>query len=874
MPNFKNIIKQSAVKRKNFLSIILVTVSFGILLYILTAMTTGKNTFSQNKWKVISSDSSGIILVQNTNGPTLGYSSSSGVKIITADGLAFKDLNKNGKLDKYEDWRLSADERAKDLASKMAIDQIAGLMLYSDHQAIPGRSGFMGPVTYNGKPFDSSNAKASDITDQQKSFLIIDNLRHILITSVASPEVAAQWNNNVQALVEGSSLGIPANNSSDPRNGTNSGVEYTAGAGGKISQWPDEIGLAATFDPAIVEQFGSIASKEYRAMGISTALSPQIDLGSEPRWARIGGTFGEDPQLDADMARAYVDGFQTSTGASEIGNGWGYTSVNAMIKHWPGGGPGEGGRDAHFAYGKFAVYPGNNFDEHIISFVDGGLKLSGKTKMASAVMPYYTISYNRDKNGENGGNSYSKYLITDLLRNKYGFDGVVCTDWLVTADEGKTPEIFAGKSWGMENKTLAERHYKILMAGVDQFGGNNAAGPVIEAYNMGVKENGEAFMRARFEQSAVRLLKNIFRVGLFENPYLNIEKSKQTVGNPEFMKAGYEAQLKSIVMLKNQGNILPLQKGKTVYLPKKYISSMQGFFGPPSKERYEDAVKPELLKKYFNVTEDPSKADVAIVFVSSPNGGAGYDANDRKKGGTGYVPITLQYEPYTATDARVHSIAAGDPAEPGVNDRTYKDKSNTAANLQDLKTIQETKAAMKGKPVIVVVTLSKPMVFSEFEKDANAIVVDFGVQNQAVLEILTGSAEPSGLLPYQMPIDMKTVELQDEDIAHDMICYTDTDGHTYDFGYGMNWKGVIHDARTAKYVNQVAKPVIQVKGNMVIITCATRGAKIYFTQNNNTPSFTEEDLYIKPFTLKKGTTLKVIAKVYRVNNSILVAKNF
>jgi beta-glucosidase len=268
-----------------------------------------------------------------------------------------------------------------------------------------------------------------------------------------------------------------------------------------------------------------------------------------------------------------VDGFQTSTGSAEIAGGWGYNSVNAMMKHWPGGGPEEGGRDAHFAYGKFAVYPGNNFDEHLVSFVDGALKLHGKTKMAAAVMPYYTISYNRDKQG-NAGNSYSKYLVTDLLRNKYGFDGVVCTDWGVTADEGKTPDIFAGKSWGMETKTVAERHYKILMAGVDQFGGNNDAGPVIEAYNMGVKERGEAAMRARFEQSAVRLLRSIFRVGLLENPYLDIQNSKQTVGKPEFMTAGYNAQLKSIVMLENHDNILPLQKGKTIYMPKKYTPSM------------------------------------------------------------------------------------------------------------------------------------------------------------------------------------------------------------------------------------------------------------------------------------------------------------
>jgi len=860
------------MKRKLHVSILPVIIGVSALVVVLSQKSTSPAPSVAPLWALVDNptDTSGIILVTNPNGPMLGYSSTSGVKILKVDGLPFKDLNKNGKLDKYEDWRLPVDVRAKDLASKMSVDQIAGLMLYSAHQAIPALSGPFGAGTYNGKKFSDGGIDPAWVTDQQKSFLIKDNLRHVLVTSVQTPEIAARWNNNVQALVEGIGFGIPANNSSDPRHSTNSGVEYTAGAGGKISQWPDQLGLAATFDPAVVRQFGSIAAREYRALGIATALSPQIDLGSEPRWVRINGTFGEDPQLSADMARAYVDGFQTSTGRAEIRDGWGYNSVNAMMKHWPGGGPEEGGRDAHFAYGKFAVYPGNNFDEHLVSFVDGALKLSGKTKMAAAVMPYYTISYNRDKNGENGGNSYSRYLITDLLRTKYHYDGVVCTDWGVTADEGKTPDIFAGKSWGMETKTVAERHYKILMAGVDQFGGNNDAGPVIEAYNMGVKEHGEAFMRARFAQSAVRLLRNIFRTGLFENPYLDVEKSKQTVGNPEFMKAGYDAQLKSIVLLKNHARVLPLQKGKTVYLPKKYTPSVKGFFGPPSKEKWEEAVNADLMKRYFKVTDDPAKADCAIVFVSSPSGGAGYDADDVKNGGNGYVPITLQYGPYTATDARAHSIAAGDPVEPGVTNRSYKGKSITAANFNDLKTIKDTKAAMGGKPVIVVITLTKPTIPAEFEKDANAIVATFGVQNQAVLDILTGVAEPSGLLPFQMPANMQTVELQDEDIPHDMICYTDADGHMYDFGFGMNWRGVIRDARTARYVNRVAKPTINIKGHLITITNESPGVKIYYSIDGSTPSFAAANLYSKPFTVSRGTTVKAIAKQYGTDNSSMV----
>ena len=815
----------------------------------------------------------GITYVPNAGGPTLGYAATSGVKILTRDGHSFKDLNKNGQLDAYEDWRVPVDERARSLAAKLSIAQIAGLMLYSAHQAIPALDGPFAAGTYQGKKFADAGVDAAEITDQQRDFLLKDNLRHILITQVESPAIAARWNNNVQALVEGTGFGIPTNNSSDPRHGTSAGVEYTAGAGGQLSRWPDELGLAATFDPALVRQFGGIAAQEYRALGLTTALSPQIDLGSEPRWSRISDTFGEDPQLSADLARAYVDGFQTSTGPREIAGGWGFGSVNAMMKHWPGGGPEEGGRDAHYAYGKYAVYPGHNFDEHLVPFVDGALKLSGPTKMAAAVMPYYTVSTGQDpQNPEPVGNSYSKYLITDLLRGKYGFEGVVCTDWGITANEGATPAVFAGKPWGMEGRTVAERHYRILEAGADQFGGNNAAGPVIEAYEMGVKAHGEAFMRARMEQSAVRLLRNILRVGLFENPYLDPQKSQALVGNAEFMRAGYAAQQQAVVLLKNAGQVLPLAATKTVYIPKKFIPSRQGFFGPPTPERYEEVAEAAVLAHYFHVTDDPAKADYALVFVGSPSGGAGYAAADAQAGGTGYVPISLQYGPYTATAARAHSLAAGDPSEPTVTDRTYRGKSVTTGNAQDIKILQQTYAAMHGKPVIVAIDATKPLMPAEVERYASGLLISFGVSHQAVLDVLTGQVEPRGLLPVQLPATMQTVEQQREDIPHDMVCYTDAAGHSYDFGYGLNWRGVIHDARTAQYANRVAKPQIKVAGTLVTLTCATPGARLYYALNGANPTFTAADEYQKPFVVRKGTTVRALAKIPGLDNSSLAVR--
>lgn len=748
------------------------------------------------KWS--ESTQGSISFVTNKGGQTLAYDTASGVKLIIADGLAFKDLNKNGELDAYEDWRLPADARARDLAAKMTIEQIAGLMLYSGHQAIPAAATRFGAATYNGKPYAESGANPYDLTDQQVKFLTDDNLRHVLVTRVESPEVAALWNNKVQALCESIGLGIPANNSSDPRHQATSTAEFNVGSAGQISLWPNSLGMASTFNPELVKQFGHIASQEYRALGISTALSPQIDLGTEPRWARFSGTFGESPELSTDMARAYVDGFQTSMGDQEISDGWGYTSVNAMIKHWPGGGPEEGGRDAHFAYGKYAVYPGNNLADHLMPFTEGAFKLQGSTGMASAVMPYYTISFNLDTvNNENVGNAYSTYLINDLLRGKYGFDGVACTDWGVTRDNPAVNS-FGTTPHGVESLSVAERHYKALMAGMDQFGGNNDMGPVVEAYEMGVKEHGEEFMRKRFEASAIRLLKNIFRVGLFENPYLDVEHTKNTVGNPEFMKAGYEAQLKSVVMLKNKNKALPLQKNLKIYVPKKYTPASRNFFGMETPEKLEYSINIELVKKYFTVTENPAEADIALVCITSPASGGGYDPDDVKKGGNGYVPISLQYGPYKAADARDPSIAGGDPLEKFTN-RTFKNKTVKAVNQTDLNMVLDTRKAMPGKPVIVSVDVSNPMVFSEFETDADAILVTFGIQDQAILEIITGIAEPSGLLPFQMPADMKTVELQYEDVPFDMTCHTDTEGNTYDFGFGLNWNGPIQDGRAEKY---------------------------------------------------------------------------
>lgn len=723
------------------------------------------------KWSEQQVDS--FMLVTQKEGPTLSYSPQSGVKLLTEDGYAFKDLNRNDSLDAYEDWRLSPQERAADLASKLSKEEIAGLMLYSSHQAVP----------------------SAELTEDQKKFLSKDHLRAVLITSVESPRTAAQWNNRMQAFIEGLDHGIPANTSSDPRHEAKATTEYNAGAGGHISQWPTSLGLAATFDPQLMYRFGEIASEEYRALGIATALSPQVDIATDPRWTRFSGTFGEDPLLATEMARAYCDAFQTTPDT----RGWGMRSVNAMVKHWYGYGAQEGGRDSHFASGKYAVYPGNNLAEHKLSFIDGAFKLEGGTEMASAVMPIYSILWNQDPSGENVGGSYSQWLIQKQLREEAKFEGVVCTDWGITKDMKVLDSPMGGKPWGVESLTEAERHYKILQAGVDQYGGNNEIGPVLAAYDMWAKAQGEKSARQRFEQSARRLLLNVFRVGLFEHPYLDPEASEKIVGNPQFMQEGYEAQLKSVVMLKNHDNkTLPMDKRYKVYVPKRHFPAIPGLWGGISEEKTVEPIDLALVRKYYEVVEQPEQADFAICLIEEPSTGFGYSAADVKRGGNGYVPYSLQYDDYKAVDARSVSIAGGDPMEKFTN-RSYKGKTVKAYNRDDMLMVSETKRAMGEKPVIVILETGRPVVLSEIEPKADAILVSFNVQHQALLDIISGKNEPSALLPMQMPADMKTVEEQNEDVPRDMRCYQDADGNTYDFAFGLNWQGVIKDERVKNY---------------------------------------------------------------------------
>ena len=267
----------------------------------------------------------GITRIKMENGPELSVRDTS--ILLEQDGKVYKNFERDGVLKPYEDWRLPASERAADLAGRLTREQIAGLMLYSSHQNLvrnqTGMAAHFAKPTYDGKSAEEAGKTPADLSDQQKQFLA-EGVRHVLIARVDNSGICAAWVNHAQALCEELPYGIPVNVSSDPRHGVRADAEFNMGAGSDISEWPEPIGLAATFDPELVRRFGEVMSDEYRRMGITTSLSPQIDLATDPRWNRFGGTFGACEALSEDMARAYCDGEQETEGSPD---GWGEDSV-------------------------------------------------------------------------------------------------------------------------------------------------------------------------------------------------------------------------------------------------------------------------------------------------------------------------------------------------------------------------------------------------------------------------------------------------------------------------------------------------------------------------------------------------------------------
>ena len=493
--------------------------------------------------------------------------------ILTVDKLAFRDLNKNGTLDVYEDRRQSTEARVENLLEQMSLEEKAGLMFIN-----------FTPVGANGNLVELPNfADVSTLVFALNSDLIAHRqMNHFsLFVPVNDPEKFISWHNKMQKLAERTRLGIPVTFASDPRHGVKGAGSISIPAGA-FSKWPEPLGLAAIGDADLVEAFADSARQEYRAVGIHVALHPVADLATEPRWSRISGTFGEDAHLSARLVGAYVKGMQ--------GEKLGPDSVATMVKHFSGGGPQMDGEDAHFPYGREQVYPGGNFDYHLIPFEDGAFPAG-----AAQIMPYYGIPMGQTS--EDVGFAFNKEIITNLLRERYGFDGVVCSDWGLIADT-KVLGIIAvmeARAWGVEALSTEERMLKLLDAGIDQFGGEQIPSVLVKLVRAGRVDE------ARLDISVRRLLADKFELGLFDDPYTRWDEANTIVGRDDFVESGIEAQRKSLVLLKNGQHedtpILPLTAR-----PKLYIEN----------------IDPDIASRYADLVQTPADADFAIIRVDSP----------------------------------------------------------------------------------------------------------------------------------------------------------------------------------------------------------------------------------------------------------------
>ena len=586
--------------------------------------------------------------------------------IKTESGFVFRDLNENNSLDIYEDPRQPLEARIEDLLSQMTLEEKAG-MLFIDGATVnadgsieekPGTQGF-------------GRAAVNQIAEHKMS--------HFNLWQIPSTQVAARWHNNLQRHAEQTRLGIPITIASDPRNHFSRNIFATAAT--DFSQWCETLGFAAIGDAELVKQFADIVRREYLAVGIRLALHPQIDLATEPRWARISGAFGEDAHLTARLARAYINGLQ--------GDALGPYSIACMTKHFPGGGPQNEGLDPHFEFHKGQIYPGNNFDYHLIPF-----EAAFEAKTA-AIMPYYGVPV--DQTDENVAMAFNRTIITGLLREKYQYDGVICTDWGLITDLHAPDYTWPARAWGVEHLTEVERVLKAIEAGVDQFGGESCPEYVVEL----VKEG--KLSETRVDESARRLLRLKFQLGLFDNPFVDETQVSQVFGNPDSMRLGISSQQRAMTLLKNEDGVLPLH-GQ----PKIFIKNMD----------------PAITAQYAKVVDTPEQAEYAILRLETP-----------------WVPVETR-----------------NPFAQGFHhgDLDFKDE----AKAEILSTIQ-------AVPTIVVLNLDRPAVIPEIAAEAKALFGEFGASDKAVLDVIFGKAKPEGKLPFELPSSMDAVRQQNPDVPYD-----------------------------------------------------------------------------------------------------------
>ena len=601
------------------------------------------------------------------------------VQTLIEENIPFRDLNKNGKLDIYEDSRQPVDARVEDLLSQMTLEEKVGQMFHP-------------PVLIKPDARFRAFLDAMSGGISMEEFISLKHISHFNFYGEASPIEIARRLNQLQRVAEESRLGVPVTFSTDPLHEVPRGGGIAAFSLDGISKWPSQLGFAATRDSDLIFKFGQIASAEYRAMGFRTGLHPMSDLATEPRWARNFGTFGSNADLSSEMTVAYVKGFQ--------GDQIDENSVHTMVKHFPGGGPQEGGLDPHLKSGENQVYPGNNFDYHLKPFqaaIDNGMKV---------IMPYYGIP--KGQTDEDVAMAFNKYILTDLLRDQMNFDGVVCTDW----------GVIEGRHWGVDDLSISERYEKSINAGVDQYGGENKPEYVIDLVNEG------RISEERIDQSVRRILTNKFELGLFENPFVDENLVSELVNRADYIEEGLDAQRKSVVLLSNKDNTLPLPKDISIFV---------------------DGMNKDEASNFGNVVESPENSDYVLLFLNTVFNGNQPSGIDR------------------VLDNMLSTMFPN-------MDLNYSDEIN-----------EKIERYSRVSKLIIISDLNRPAILTTAYEKSFGLVGTFGVQDLVILETIFGDNNPTGKLPFEIPSSMEAVENQNPDVADD------TENPLFVYGYGLSY---------------------------------------------------------------------------------------
>jgi beta-glucosidase len=642
--------------------------------------------------------------------------------LIHQDQLTFKDLNKNQKLDAYEDWRKPVDTRIEDLLNQMTTEEKVGMLLINTLNA-----GGYGRMTEKAVEF---------IEDEKMSRFIFRNsvvsepdrvpssspFRGVQIT----PYEAAQFMNSVQEVAESTRLGIPALFKSNARNhmsyDARAGINVEAGA---FSSWPKESGLAATQDMELIADFAKIMAQEWTAIGLRGMYGYMADLSTEPRWYRVHETFTEDSELASEIISTLVTNLQGKSLNSK--------SVALTIKHFPGGGPQEGGGDPHYDFGKNQAYPANNFDYHVAPFqaaIDAG---------ASSIMAYYGIPVGQAYQPNNVGMAFSKGILTDLLRKKLKFKGYINSDTGIIGD----------RAWGLEDKSIEEQILLAIEAGTDVLSGFNDNQQLLKLVQSG------KLSEQRVDLSVRRLLTEQFELGLFENPYVDPNRAAYLVGNAAFQRKADLAQRKSIVLLQNQMN-LPL------VMPAENDSLVLFTMG----------IDPELF-------QEPAWAGVKA--VSGDYDAAKEESLPAITNNTDYAIIRVHVSNARSQAQRFGGASPDELDLLAFSDMATSNSWQISPSLADIQTIMETVGPEK---TILSIDFRQPYVLDKASGvlDAGAILATFGVSDAAVMDILTGTFSPTGKLPFALANKAKAVITQDPDAPG----YPKKD-LLFPFGFGLTY---------------------------------------------------------------------------------------